>query len=644
MKTCYLTFVNDKRERERWRDGRPLKVLWVVAILISFLLFQVSAFDKDGGEAGIVRYTIEQNSKDAFRINKDTGVIKVNRDLRRGADSSNTNRKRRRRDTAQQSAEQNDIEEFTFTVRVDNGPNTTFDSTSVSVAVNFSCVDCIIKTTPKLIQEGMKPTTTVVVLASIAVFLLLLFVLCMAYFLRKKGCCSRSKHPAARFCKGKKDMNLSSSVERELLNSGASSFDRLQLQQHLYSGDHQVEKSRISAETGLLPDGGSGTARSVSATDKASTFSFGVYHEQGIPESEMHTLGDTLSDMTLKDFEQDSVFGYPVDKMKSEPTKSLISRSTQESSLYSFSSNAHRNVFNFAPRPSANANKRIASRSDSHESLKDFMEEGGGEEAGGMDVGNLLYAKLAEVGEEEQDAIMDGVRPFHEEGPLSHGGSFSTIVGSDEDLRRHYNYNYLNAWRPQFHPMNSVFSEIGRNSGGGGPRSSNHSVPLRMPNGLHDKKYSIPGPPGNYLPYVNKKDLPSNKVVPKQPPIPDTNSSRASKVKQKQQPLDEIPLQTINSGRTSMLSSIQSLPHTPQDIQSNYTSGALSPNFTPAITPLVFRSPSVSSIGTQDNFPTQSSKPASFDMGYSNLRRADSNLSQLSRITLSDLEISDDEV
>ena len=90
-----------------------------------------------------------------------------------------------------------------------------------------------------------------------------------------------------------------------------------------------------------------------------------------------------------------------------------------------------------------------SSRRDSHESLKDFMEEGGGEAASGMDVGNLLYAKLAEVDGDEQDVVMDRVQEFNEEGLPSRGGSLSTIIGSDVDIRASFNnHNYIDNWGP----------------------------------------------------------------------------------------------------------------------------------------------------------------------------------------------------
>ena len=626
---------------------------------------------------------------------------------RRSLDSNNDN------NPQQQEEDSDDIEEIRFQVRADNGPNTTAVVTDVVVRVNYTCPGCVIYTLEPVPKDMQGATTTVVVVASIAVFLILIFLVFMGYFIRKKGCFNRRHHSTSGFCTTRQEVDLSNSVERELLNSGASSLDRLQ---HFYGnggvvgavgGEHAVEKSQVSSETGLLADGtGSGTARSVSAADKASTYSFGIYNDQGKDSEMQHRLGggDTLSEMELiKELEDDSVFGYSSGKMKSEPTKSLISRSTQESSLYSVSSTAvHRNGFNFVLRPTSN--KIIsANRSDSHESLKDFMEEGGGEAAGGMDVGNLLYAKLAEVNEDERDAIMESVRPFQEEGRLSFGGSFSTIIGSDDELSAPYSnnrsYNTSNdSWKQQQTPYqqqqqrnrsasNSIFSEIA-----GGRKSKTPSASQQQQQQQHRMN--------NYASPYNPKDLITNKSAgtPQQqkqqqqkqpllqqqhernsmnnrlqfsslPPVGGLKIPPPSKQKQQQQqnPVN-IPLQVLNSGRTSMLSSVTSLPRLPQELQSTYTSGIMSPNFTPARTPLVFRSPSVSSIGTQDEYSNNTpllqqqqqqpqhnnnnNKPrtASYEPSFNSsavsgsLLRSDSRASQSSRITLSDLEISDNEI
>ena len=103
---------------------------------------------------------------------------------------------------------------------------------------------------------------------------------------------------------------------------------------------------------------------------------------------------------------------------------------------------------------------RIIAHLPSIESLHDFDDEGGREASGGLDVGNLLYAKCAEADAEEDDN--DRPRVFHFEGRPDYTGSLSSILGSHEELRGHYNYFYAMNQGPQYQPLSEVFSEIGR--------------------------------------------------------------------------------------------------------------------------------------------------------------------------------------
>lgn len=103
---------------------------------------------------------------------------------------------------------------------------------------------------------------------------------------------------------------------------------------------------------------------------------------------------------------------------------------------------------------------RIIAHLPSIESLHDFDDEGGREASGGLDVGNLLYAKCAEADAEEDDH--DRPRVFHFEGRPDYTGSLSSILGSHEELRGHYNYFYAMNQGPQYQPLSEVFSEIGR--------------------------------------------------------------------------------------------------------------------------------------------------------------------------------------
>jgi len=77
----------------------------------------------------------------------------------------------------------------------------------------------------------------------------------------------------------------------------------------------------------------------------------------------------------------------------------------------------------------------------------------------------------------------------------------------------------------------------------------------------------------------------------------ESNASRSDSGKPK---FNEEVSTNFISNRTSMLSSFASLPRSPLSANSSYTSGPLSPNFTPAITPLITRSPSVSPLETSN--------------------------------------------
>ena len=103
---------------------------------------------------------------------------------------------------------------------------------------------------------------------------------------------------------------------------------------------------------------------------------------------------------------------------------------------------------------------RIIAHLHSIESLHDFDDEGGHEANAGIDVENLLYAKCAEADAEVDE--QDRPRVFNFEGRPDYTGSLSSILGSHEELRGHYNLYYAMNQAPQYQPLSEVFSEIGR--------------------------------------------------------------------------------------------------------------------------------------------------------------------------------------
>ncbi|XP_035681485.1 protein dachsous-like [Branchiostoma floridae] len=205
--------------------------------------------------------------------------------------------------------------------------------------------------------------------------------------------------------------------------------------------------------------------------------------------------------------------------------------------------------------------------SKSVESMHVFRDEGGGEAGGDMDIGNLIHQKLHEVGMEENEAIMDGTRDFVliDDGQPSVAGSLSSIVASEEELRGSYNWDYLLDWGPQYQPMADVFLEIAK---------------------LKDEtvaKRQIHHPKSAFTPKVRTH-----------PPPLITNLPQSS--------VSTIaPIALGGSSRTSQATSISSLPRSPISHESTFTSPALTPSFSPSLSPLATRSPSVSPLVTGPN-------------------------------------------
>lgn len=142
---------------------------------------------------------------------------------------------------------------------------------------------------------------------------------------------------------------------------------------------------------------------------------------------------------------------------------------------------------------------------------------------------------------------------------------FIDFVGS-------YNWDYLLNWGPQFQPLADVFAEIAR-------LKDETIQPKRKPiqtipqNGsVRTQPFKQGGPPP---------------IITATPPRVDSNSLRGA---------GHHELAALSSARTSQLTSMVSLPHSPISHESSFSNLAFSPNFTPALSPLATRSPSVSTL------------------------------------------------
>ncbi|CAD7079025.1 unnamed protein product [Hermetia illucens] len=221
------------------------------------------------------------------------------------------------------------------------------------------------------------------------------------------------------------------------------------------------------------------------------------------------------------------------------------------------------------------------------------------EEPGEADITNLIYAKLNDVtgGSDRASsadeaattagsigAAVDHVMGFGDVPVVGNGnpgpamnGSLSSIVHSEEELTGSYNWDYLLDWGPQYQPLAHVFSEIARlkddtlsvHSGNSAASSAKSKQSLQ-----HSAKH-IPPP------------LLTN-VAPRSINVP-VLSSRGS------------------TSHHSAAANQYLLPRSPisHDAPGGFsTSSAMSPSFSPSLSPLATRSPSISPHVVTTGVPT----------------------------------------
>ncbi|KAJ7320114.1 hypothetical protein JRQ81_019625 [Phrynocephalus forsythii] len=141
---------------------------------------------------------------------------------------------------------------------------------------------------------------------------------------------------------------------------------------------------------------------------------------------------------------------------------------------------------------------------------------------------------------------------FPEDGRPCVDGSLTAIVASDEELRGSYNWDYLLNWCPQFQPLASVFTEIAR---------------LKDESSLRKPFPSKPKPRIDPPPLITSVAHPGAKSVPPKPAV-----GRA---------FPQLP----------------SLRRSPISHEGSLSSAAMSPSFSPSLSPLAARSPVVSPFG-----------------------------------------------
>ncbi|KAG5269346.1 hypothetical protein AALO_G00200980 [Alosa alosa] len=154
---------------------------------------------------------------------------------------------------------------------------------------------------------------------------------------------------------------------------------------------------------------------------------------------------------------------------------------------------------------------------------------------------------------------------FPEDGKPAVDGSLTAIVASDEELRGSYNWDYLLNWCPQFQPLANVFTEIARLKDESAPPNPRRPF---QPKAKPDPKPRIDPPP-----LITNVAHPGAKTVPPKPAV----------------------------GRT--FPQLASLRRSPLSNDGSISSVAMSPSFSPSLSPLAARSPAISPFGVTQGPP-----------------------------------------
>ncbi|XP_076332831.1 LOW QUALITY PROTEIN: protein dachsous-like [Tachypleus tridentatus] len=481
-----------------------------------FVVGMVRAVDRDDGIDGRIFYSLSELHKN-FKLNDTTGVIVIKSPFRY--------------EQTDNRIDQNIFNKVSsLTVVAGSGrPHSLTSSAVVQITVDYTLNASSVASAEEKVEGSSLPSWAlglVIVLAVIAVVLLSLIL-----FLRMRN--KRNGKPGVihGFDNSFDTINIrpppssTSGISQFPPHySDISHFDPTNHAQHINGATSEVSEQSHSASSGRgsVEDGEDVEDEEIRMINEGSHLQQNKIHRLTIPDSGILPDDDNLSEISIQN------------------TQEYLARLGINTSHPD-----HRNIQNFNKLQNAH----------SVESMHMFDEEGGGE-GNSMDIGNLIYSKLNDVGTEENNAIMDGTRAFGfgDEGEPSMTGSLSSIVHSEEELTGSYNWDYLLDWGPQYQPLAHVFAEIARLKDDGISPSFSNSP---------------------------KKTLnPQVKTVP--PPLITSVA-----------PCSIAPV-ALASGHTSQTTSLPSLPRSPISHESTFSSSAMSPSFSPSLSPLATRSPSYS--------------------------------------------------
>ncbi|XP_022092788.1 protocadherin-16-like [Acanthaster planci] len=533
----------------------------------------VHASDNDTGADGVVLYAFERSGEEYehefFAINQSTGIITVKKRLNSSS--------RRKRDlpgaiyrNRRQIAEGKD--QFSLIVKASSGKQGSKED-RVSITLNIGP-----STTPGG-YAGL-PTTTILAIVIPVVFLIILIIIILFFIARRRRRENRKKDSQPPpYQAGERSLSP---------RSYDIAFDNVEMGHSAMVNHAMIPEQPLTAGDTSYNIYPARNLYNMHRNNMNSSMEVGHLTRTDISEGNSASSGrgsTTVEDDEIRRINERSVSDDHTASVRDKVLDSGIQQDHEDGlSLRDTASDVMG-----SPRE-----KNISyMNSASAESMHVFGEEGGGEAGGGMDIGNIIYARLDEVGAEEDDAIMDGTRAFGwgDDIQPSMAGSLSSIVNSDEELSGSYNWDYLLDWGPQFQPLAHVFAEIAK--------LKDDTVVKRQLERPQQK----------------------HKLVKQYPPPLLTNVVQG--------PIKPVAPLAMNNGQSTQ--NPQTLPRSPIVNESAFSAVAVSPDLSPSLSPLAPGSMSISPMVTSTGVSsTQSSSRG--NSGSSTPQRASRNPRQVASI------------
>ena len=526
---------------------------------------QVQAVSQQDGSTGHASYFFKEENE-YFEIDEITGWITVIRDLKEEKDhrtkrfisrSTMYNKERRLRRALEE-------DELVLTVVAKSGlQNLPSDEVRVAVKVDRSCTGCALMSPASGGDFSGTPLVLVIVFVIIAI---ILAVIAIIMYLRTRD--RKRRLPDNQYESSYDASDIYPPPPIRDPSSFPPTYNEIQHYPSRHHGNHNVTTSEIS-EQSHSASSGRGSAEDADMEDaEIRMINATPLQTQNVrmPDSGIQQDDDTISEQSVQNH-QEYLARLGIDSTK-------LNTKAPPPGVHN-------------PKVKHTSSKLGPGTGSSVESMHQFSDEGGGEEAG-LDIGNLVSLKLNDMENDENMAIMDGTRQFgygETTTEPSHAGSLSSVINSEEEFSGSYNWDYLLDWGPQYQPLAHVFGEIAR-------LKDDSIKPKKLPTHI------VPQRPN--MTALNSQVV--NKTMP--PPL----LTNAPPMAVLAQPVSTRPSQgsssssgssvAVNSSRTSQLTSLPSLPRSPISHESSYTSPALSPSFTPSLSPLATRSPSISPLVT----------------------------------------------